>query len=143
MKSLLTISTASMRQNLDHCDVTYNKSQYEKFKDTLVSLQTQCRQCSDQCIYRKFLFCKIYLNKSSECLYDLIASVNLFCRTRNISNLLPFTIRTNSFTNLFLPNCINKWNKLNEKIKIGCYSVVLKTLYQFSQDQFFQRIWNS
>lgn len=58
MKSLLTISTASMRQNLDHCDVTYNKSRYEKFKDTLVSLQTNAGNAVTTTFTGSFSFVK-------------------------------------------------------------------------------------
>ena len=137
---LLSNYKAFLRPHLDNYDVIYNKLHYEKFIDTLKSIQYNATLAITgavgtskktlfneldleylrgwQWMQRLCLFHKMFDLKSPNYLYTLIPSITHFYDTINNTYTPSFNCTTEHFMNSFFTNVINEWNKRGITITI-------------------------
>ena len=77
-------------------------------------------------------FYKILNNETPGYLYSLLSPPNRHYNTRKYSNIKQIFYRTETFSNLFLPQTIREWNKLDSLIcQAPSYSAFCKALLDF------------
>ena len=57
------------------------------------------------------------MNKSPNCLYNYVSTVNQSYQTRNCDKFLQMCCRTEYFANSFFPYTIKEWNSLSPEIR--------------------------
>ena len=139
-QALVTIYKVFIRPHLDYGDIVYDKpdngtfiNKIEKAQyDAALAIIGAIRDTSREKLYaelgieslkfRRWLrklayFYKIQSTGLPKYLLQLISSNNHSYTLWKPLNVPHYYCRTNSFKNLFFPNVINEWNKLDEKIK--------------------------
>ena len=140
--SLITIYKSFARPHLDYGDIIYDQTFNESFHQRIESIQYNaaiaitgairgtsseklCQELgleslrSRRWLRKLCLFYKIYKNKSTSYLYDLIPDRVKFYSTRSsqIDNISNIKTSSNFFRNSFFPSTITEWNKLDCDIR--------------------------
>ena len=137
---LVTIYKAFIRPHLDHGNIVYDKPNNETFinktekvqYDTVLAITGAIRVTSREKLYAELgfeslkfrrwfkklpCFYKFQSTGLPEYLLQLVPTNNHSYMFRKPLDIPHYYCRTDSFKNSFFPNVINKWNKLDEKIK--------------------------
>ena len=138
--TLLTIYKTFIRSRLDYADIIYDKAYNSAFHDKLESIQYNAcltitgaiRGTSTEKIYQELgleshkskcwfkklcHFYKIFNDKSSSYLFNLIPNFNRIHDTRLSYNISPIKVKHDYFKNSFFPSAILEWNKLDLNIR--------------------------
>ena len=144
-QTLATIYKAIIRLHLDYCDIVYDKpdkkifiNKIEKAQyDAALAITGAIRGRSLEKLYTELgieslkfrklaCFSKIQSTGLPKYLLQSISANNRSYTLRKPLNIPHYYCSTDTFRNSFFPNVINKWNKLDEKIKGATLFSLLK-----------------